>query len=72
MVTLFLQAEWVLGESRSGAGYWKLIGLGLTRTWVRLPFPLLNKSECKAVNSSRPLFPHKLGTVASNSKGLVR
>ena len=44
MVTLFLQAEWVLGESRSGAGYWKLIGLGLTRTWVRLPFPLLNKS----------------------------
>ena len=26
----FLQAEWVLGESRSGEDYWKLIGLGLT------------------------------------------
>lgn len=62
MVTLatqpFLQAEWVLGESRSGEDYWTLIGLGLTH----LGSPPISTTsyvcESKAVNSSRPLFPH--------------
>ena len=77
MVTLatqhFLQAEWVLGESRSGEDYWKLIGLGLTH----LGSPPISTTsyicESKAVNSPGLCsLIFKLGTVVSNSKGLVR